>query len=139
MKIAVLGRGWLGERWRARLAELGHDVVVGTRDVEETLGRTHPDAMGNPPYGEWERAHQAVRLVLFAEAGGHGELVVNATNGGGSLAALEAVGAANLAAKVIVDVANPLDFSQGRPPILSVLTPTASASRSNGPSPRRRW
>ena len=46
--------------------------------------------------------------------------MVNATNGGGSLAALEAVGVANLSRKVIIDVANPLDFSQGRPPILSV-------------------
>jgi hypothetical protein len=110
----------VGRALAGRLAELGHDVVVGTRDVEETLGRTDPDAMGNPPYDEWQRAHQAVRLVPFAEAGGHRELVVNATNGGGSLAALEAVGAANLAGKVIVDVANPLDFSQGRPPILSV-------------------
>ena len=120
MRIAVLGTGMVGRGLAGRLAELGHDVVVGTRDVEETLGRTDPDAMGNPPYAEWQRAHQAVRLVPFADAGGHGELVVNATNGGGSLAALEAVGAANLAGKVIVDVANPLDFSQGRPPILSV-------------------
>ena len=120
MKIAVLGTGMVGRALAGRLAELGHDVVIGTRDVEETLGRTDPDAMGNPPYGEWQRAHEAVRLVPFAEAGGKEELVVNATAGGGSLAALEAVGAANLAGKVIVDVANTLDFSQGRPPILSV-------------------
>lgn len=110
----------VGRALAGRLAELGHDVVVGTRDVEETLGRTDPDTMGNPPFGEWHRAHEAVRLVPFAEAGGHGELVVNATNGEGSLSALEAVGAANLAGKVLIDVANPLDFSQGRPPILSV-------------------
>lgn len=120
MKTTVLGTGMVGRALAGRLAELGHDVVVGTRDVEETLGRTDPDAMGNPPYAEWQQAHQAVTLLLFAEAGGHGDLIVNATNGGGSLAALEAVGAANLAGKVIVDVANPLDFSQGRPPILSV-------------------
>ena len=120
MKIAVLGTGMVGRALAGRLAELGHDVVVGTRDVEETLGRTDPDAMGNPPYGEWQRAHGAVRLVPFAEAGGHGELVVNATSGEGSLAALDMVGTANLVGKVIVDVANPLDFSQGRPPILSV-------------------
>jgi 8-hydroxy-5-deazaflavin:NADPH oxidoreductase len=110
----------VGRALAGRLAELGHDVAVGTRDVEETLRRTDQDAMGNPPYAEWQQAHPAVSLLPFAEAGGHGELIVNATNGGGSLAALEAVGAANLARKVIVDVANPLDFSQGRPPILSV-------------------
>jgi predicted dinucleotide-binding enzyme len=110
----------VGRALAGRLAELGHDVVVGTRDIEETLGRTDPDAMGNPSYAEWQQAHQAVTLLPFAEAGGHGELIVNATNGGASLAALEAVGGANLAGKVIIDVANPLDFSHGRPPILSV-------------------
>ena len=110
----------VGRALAGRLSELGHDVVVGTREVEETLGRTDPDAMGTPPFAEWQRGHEAVALVPLAEAGSHGELVVNATNGAGALAALEAVGAANLAGKVIVDVANPLDFSQGRPPILSV-------------------
>lgn len=120
MKITVLGTGMVGRALAGRLAELGHEVVVGTRDVGETLARTDSDAMGNPPFGEWHREHEAMTPLPFAEAGGHGELVVNATNGGGSLAALEAVGAANLAGKVIIDVANPLDFSQGRPPILSV-------------------
>jgi len=120
MKITVLGTGMVGRALAGRLAELRHDVVVGTRDVEETLGRTDSDVMGNPPYAEWQQTHQAVTLLPFAEAGSHRELIVNATNGGGSLAALEAVGAANLSGKVIIDVANPLDFSQGRPPILSV-------------------
>jgi len=111
----MVGRGLAG-----RLAGLGHDVVVGTRVVEETRARTDPDAMGNPPYAEWEQANPAVRLVPFAEAGVHGELIVNATAGAGALPALEAAGAANLAGKVVVDVANPLDFSQGMPPSLSV-------------------
>jgi hypothetical protein len=120
MKTTVLGTGMVGRALAGRLSELGHEVAVGTRDVGETLRRSDPDAMGNPPYAEWQRAYPAVRLVSFAEAGTHGELVVNATNGGRSLAALEAAGAPNLAGKVIIDVANPLDFSQGRPPILSV-------------------
>ena len=120
MKVAVLGTGVVGRTLAGRLAELGHDVVVGTRDVGETLARTDADAMGNPPYAEWQQAHQEVRLMPLAEAGAHGELLVNATAGGASLAALEAVGAANLAGKVLVDVANALDFSQGMPPSLSV-------------------
>jgi 8-hydroxy-5-deazaflavin:NADPH oxidoreductase len=56
----------------------------------------------------------------FVDAAGFGELVINATAGAASLAALEAAGAANLAGKVLVDLANPLDGSQGMPPILSV-------------------
>ncbi len=38
----------------------------------------------------------------------------------GSLSALGMVGADALAGKVLLDVANPLDFSQGFPPTLSV-------------------
>ena len=48
------------------------------------------------------------------------DLVVNATNGQASLSALGEVGSDHLAGKVIIDVANPLDFSQGFPPTLSV-------------------
>lgn len=121
MKIAVLGTGMVGRALAARLAGLGHDVVIGTRDVDQTLARTEPDAMGNPPYAQWQEEQPDVRLVPFADAGAHGEIVVNATSGEGSLAALEAVGAANLAGKIIADVANPLDFSAGFPPSLSVV------------------
>ena len=121
MDVAVLGTGIVGRTLAARLAELGHEVVIGTRDVDETLARTEPDGMGNPPYAAWQEGHPDVRLVTFPEAGAHGELVVNATSGGGSLAALESVGAERLAGKVLVDVANALDFSQGMPPVLSVV------------------
>ncbi len=120
MKIAVLGTGMVGRALAGRLAQLGHDVVIGTRDVDQTMARSESDAMGNPPYAAWQKDNPAVRLVAFAEAGAHGELLVNATAGGGSLQALEAAGAATLTGRVIVDVANPLDFSQGMPPILSV-------------------
>jgi hypothetical protein len=120
MNVAVLGTGIVGRTLAGKLAELGHAVVIGTRAVEETLARTEPDAMGNPPFSEWQQAHPDVRLLAFPEAGEHAELVVNATAGGASLAALEAVGAERLAGKVIVDVANALDFSQGMPPVLSV-------------------
>jgi predicted dinucleotide-binding enzyme len=120
MRISVLGTGMVGRALAGRLAELGYEVVVGTRDVEQTLARSEPDAMGNPPYAEWQESSPAVRLVPFAEAGAHGELIVNATAGTVALSALEAVGASNLSGKVLVDVANPLDFSHGFPPFLSV-------------------
>jgi predicted dinucleotide-binding enzyme len=120
MRIAVLGTGMVGQRLAGRLAELGHDVVIGTRDVQQTLARTDSDAFGHPPYGEWQRANPEVRLVPFPEAGAHGELVVNATAGAASLAAIKAVGVGHLAGKVIVDLALPLDFSQGGPPLLLV-------------------
>jgi hypothetical protein len=54
----------------------------------------------------------------FANAAAFGEIVFNCTAGAGSLDALEATGAANLRGKILVDVANPLDFSHGMPPSL---------------------
>jgi predicted dinucleotide-binding enzyme len=118
MNIAVLGTGMVGRALAGRLTGLGHHVVVGTRDVEQTLVRTEPDSKGTLPYAEWQRANPEVRLAPFPEAGAYAELIVNATAGAVSLTALEAVGAANLAGKVLVDLAVPLDYSEGRPPSL---------------------
>ena len=50
------------------------------------------------------------------DAAAFGEVVVNATNGLVSIEALAAAGHQNLAGKVLLDVANPLDFSDGFPP-----------------------
>ena len=129
MKIAVLGTGMVGRAFAGRLDRLGHDVVIGTRDVDTTLARTEPDGMGNPPYATWQTEHPSVRLVPYAAAGRHGEAFINATSGDGSLAALDAVGAASLSGKVVVDVANPLDFSAGFPPSLSVVNTDSLAEQ----------
>ena len=120
MRIGILGTGTVGKALAAKLAEAGHEVVVGTRDPAATLARAEPDGYGNPPFGAWHAQHPEVELGTFADAAGHGELLVNATAGAASLDALGLAGEANLDGKVLVDVANPLDFSQGMPPSLSV-------------------
>ncbi|PWU44696.1 NADP oxidoreductase [Micromonospora globispora] len=120
MKIAVLGTGMVGQALAGRLAELGHEVTVGTRDVDATLARTTPDGMGNPPYVAWAADHPQVRLAPFADAAAGAELLVNATSGGVSIAALQAAGTENLTGKILIDIANPLDFSNGFPPTLFV-------------------
>jgi predicted dinucleotide-binding enzyme len=120
MKIAVLGTGTVGQAVAAKLSDLGHEVTVGTRDPRATLARTEPDGMGNPPFSAWHAEHPAVRLATFAEAAEQADVVVNATNGGVSVEVLTQAGAANLAGKVLLDIANPLDFSQGFPPTLFV-------------------
>jgi predicted dinucleotide-binding enzyme len=120
MKIAVMGTGMVGQALAGRLSELGHDTVVGTRDVAATTARTEPDGMGNPPYQAWAAQHPQVPLVTFAQAAAGAETIVNATSGTVSIAALEAAGSENLAGKVLLDIANPLDFSQGFPPSLFV-------------------
>lgn len=120
MRIAVLGTGTVGRTVAGKLAELGHEVVVGTRDPGSTLARTDSDAMGNPPYSVWQAEHPGIRLAPFAEAAADAELVVNATGGSGSLAALDLTGAESLDGKVLLDISNPLDFSRGFPPSLFV-------------------
>jgi 8-hydroxy-5-deazaflavin:NADPH oxidoreductase len=120
VRFGILGTGVVGKTIAARLAGLGHDVVIGTRDPEGTMSRTEPDAYGTPPFGTWQEEHQEVRLGIFGDAAAHGEIVVNATAGGVSLEALELAGVDHLSGKVLIDVSNPLDFSQGMPPTLSV-------------------
>lgn len=104
MRIAVIGTGSVGQTLARGLRSVGHDVVVGTRDPEATRRRE-----------EWSGSE--VELAGYAEAAAGADLVVNATSGTASLAALAGV---DLAGKVLLDVANPLDFSGGFPPTLSV-------------------
>jgi predicted dinucleotide-binding enzyme len=128
MKIAVFGTGVVGRTLSEGLSKQGHDVAIGTRDVDQTLARTEADAMGNPPFSEWQNHHSEVQLTTFEAAASSAEVVVNATSGGGSLAALEAAGS-ELDGKVLVDVANPLDFTQGMPPTLSVANTDSLAEQ----------
>ena len=111
MRFGILGTGVVGKTIAARLASLGHDVIVGTRTPAETLSRTEPDAYGNPPFSTWQEEHQEVRLGTFGETAAHGEMVVNATAGVFSLEALEIAGEDNLNGKILIDAANPLDLS----------------------------
>ncbi len=120
MDIAVLGTGMVGQTIAGRLHELGHTVVVGTRDPKATLARTAPDGMGNPPFSAWHADHPRIGLATFAEATSGGDLVVNAGSGAAALDMLGLAGAENLAGKVVVDISNPLDFSNGFPPTLFV-------------------
>jgi hypothetical protein len=120
MRIGVLGTGTVGRAVAGRLAGLGHEVMVGTRDVAATMERAEPDRMGNPAFPAWADQHPQVKVGTFAEVAAHGEVVVNATSGVVSLRVLEAAGEENLAGKVLLDIANPLDFSHGMPPTLSV-------------------
>ena len=109
MRIAVLGTGTVGRTVAPALAALGHEVVVGTRDPEATRGRDG-----------WTPLPDGLALQPYATVGQDADLVVNATNGQGSLAAVGAVGREQLAGTVLLDLANPLDFGAGFPPTLSV-------------------
>jgi predicted dinucleotide-binding enzyme len=107
MKIGVLGTGVVGQAIAGKLAALGHEVKMGAREPGNTKAAAFAKAAG-----------RGASHGTFAEAAAFGEAVFNCTNGVASLDALTSAGAKNLAGKVLVDVANPLDFSKGMPPTL---------------------
>ena len=107
MRMGVLGSGMVAQGLSARLAELGHNVVIGTRDAYKLRG--------------WQSSNPRVLIGSFEETAAHGDMVINATNGTGSLNALTMAGEQNLAGKILIDVSNPLDFTNGFPPSLTVV------------------
>lgn len=111
MKIAVLGTGMVGKTLAPRLAELGHEVILGTRDVAATLAKED--------FAAWSGQHPEVTVATFADAAANADMVLNATNGDATLSVLALAGADNLAGKVLVDISNGLDFSGGFPPRIS--------------------
>ena len=120
MKIGILGTGMVGQIIAAKLESLQHEVWIGTRDVAKTLANTENDAYGNPPFAAWHKDHPGVKLATFAEATAQSEgLVLNCTSGQASLSVLQIIGEDLLSDKILVDIANPLDFSQGMPPSLN--------------------
>jgi predicted dinucleotide-binding enzyme len=75
VRFGIFGTGVVGKTMATRLAGLEHEVMVGTRNPEETVSRTEPDAYGHPPFSAWQEEHPEVRLGTFSEAAAHGEMV----------------------------------------------------------------
>lgn len=116
MKIAVLGTGNVGDTIGSKLIDLGNEVMMGSRTADNEKTK----AFINKNNGK-------ANAGTFAAAAAFGEIIINCTSGGGSLEALKLAGENNLKGKVLVDLANPLDFSKGMPPTLSVVNTTSLA------------
>jgi predicted dinucleotide-binding enzyme len=109
MKIGVFGTGTVGNTIGTKLVQLGHEVKMGSRTAN------------NEKAAAWVKANGAkASQGTFADAAAFGELLWNCTAGMVALSALEAAGAKNLGDKILIDISNPLDFSKGMPPTLSV-------------------
>jgi 8-hydroxy-5-deazaflavin:NADPH oxidoreductase len=121
MKISVLGTGSVGQAIAGKLSQLGHEVYMGTRNVEESKLKIEPDSWGNPAIGTWIKDNTEVKLLTFKEAVEKGnDLIVFAMNGTAALESLHSIGEPLLGDKIMLDISNPLDFSKGFPPILFV-------------------
>jgi predicted dinucleotide-binding enzyme len=109
MRFGVLGTGIVGQTLAGKLVSLGHEVTMGSRQAGNEKAVAWAKEAGDP-------GHEGT----FADAARFGEVVINATAGAASLDALESAGADSLSGKLLVDVSNPLDFSHGAPPTLTV-------------------
>ena len=118
MNIGILGTGTVGTTIGSKLVSQGHQVRMGSRSAD------------NPKAAAWvasagDRASQGT----FADAAAFGEVVINCTSGLGSLEALEQAGTDNLRGKILIDISNPLDFSNGFPPSLAVCNTDSLAEQ----------
>ena len=100
MKIGLLGSGNVGQTIGTKLVQLGHDVMMGSRDP------------ANPKAIAWAKkeGHHAL-YGSFMNAAAFGELIINCTLGSASVDALHQAGSENLKGKILIDTANPLDYS----------------------------
>jgi 8-hydroxy-5-deazaflavin:NADPH oxidoreductase len=114
MKIGIFGTGVVGNTLGSALIAKGHEVKMGSRDAV------------NEKAVEWTKANgKDATQGTFEDAAVFGDIIFNCTKGEHSLEALTAAGEQNLAGKIVVDVANPLDFSKGMPPTLSLVNDTS--------------
>lgn len=110
MKVGIIGSGDVGQVIGAGFANLGHEVKIGTRDTN------------NEKIRAWLRktAGKKTSVGTFQETAKFGEVIVIAVKGEIIEEAVKLAGPANFAGKTVIDVTNPLDFSGGMPPKLSV-------------------
>jgi len=126
-RIGVLGTGVVGHTLSAGFAARGHDVMIGTRDPSKA------------ELVEWLAGDgTGVKAGSFAEAAAHGELVVLALHGTAAEAAITSAGPDNFAGKLVIDAMNPLDFSAGFPPKLSISGEDSLGERVQAALPKAR-
>lgn len=103
MKIGIIGSGTVGQQLGNGFIKLGYQVKIGTRDEAKLT--------------EWKNSGgQNASTGNFENAAKFGEVIVIATNWAGTVNAIKLAGIENISNKIVIDVTNPLDFSQGVPP-----------------------
>lgn len=108
-KIAILGTGIVGNTIGTKLVSLGHAVMMGSRTEN------------NEKAEAWAKQNGTLASHgTFLDAAASAEIIFNCTSGQVSLEALQLAGRENLQGKILVDLANPLDFSKGMPPSLTI-------------------
>jgi len=123
MKIGILGSGEVAQAIAPKMLKLKHEVMISARDLD----REKEGEWGKlPSVNEWVKKYTSQNLKAFggsfAEAAKFGELLFNCTSGSHSMEALEAAGRDNLGDKIMIDIANPFEFSNNVPMMTIVNT-----------------
>ncbi|MBE7511214.1 MAG: NAD(P)-binding domain-containing protein [Anaerolineales bacterium] len=108
MNVGILGSGKVAQTLGTKIASLGHPVMLGARDAAKLT--------------EWAEGTANTQIGTLGETAQFGEILFNCISGSGSLEALTLAGAENMAGKILIDLANPLDFSQGFPALFVANT-----------------
>ena len=109
MRVGVLGSGEVGRRLAEGFCGRGHEVMIGSRDPDKAELRDWLSGDGS-----------GIEAGSFEQAAAHGELIVLAVLGNAAEEAIAGAGPDNFRGKVVIDAMNPLDFSGGFPPKLSI-------------------
>src|SRR6185312_4283230 len=100
MRVAIVGKGNVGQALGPNIAAAGHDVVFGVRNPRD------------PKYASGD----GIALKTVQEAASDAELVILAINWGAVDSALAECG--NMDGKVLVDCINPYDFRNNLAPLV---------------------
>ena len=128
MRVGVLGSGEVGRRLAEGFCGRGHEVMIGSRDPDKAELRDWLSGDG-----------RGIEAGSFEQAAAHGELIVLAVLGNAAEEAIAGAGPDNFRGKVVIDAMNPLDFSGGFPPKLSISGRTRLANASSARCPTPGW
>ncbi len=96
MKIGIVGSGTVGQTLGGGFLKHGHQVMLGTRNVNKS------------EIWAWKQVNQGGLAGSFEDVAKFGDLIVLATHGKVAMEALELAGLDNMAGKTILDATNPL-------------------------------
>ena len=108
-KIGILGTGTVGKTIGLALIKLGYEVKMGSRTADNATAHEFAQSNG-----------ATASHGTFADSAQFADVIMNCTMGMASLQALDLTGKENLKGKIVIDISNPLDFSKGMPPSLSI-------------------
>jgi hypothetical protein len=104
MNIGIVGSGSVAQILAKGFTTHGHTVKLGTREAGKL--------------GDFTRTNPTISVGSFKDAAVFGEVVVLAVKGSVASQALELIGAAPLAGKVVMDVTNPISEA---PPVNGII------------------